>query len=104
MASIQNSTVYLQWSSRERGELIFQTTHGCQVYRPWRVPGKDETGHLPPQTHWDPMAPLGLISVPRAAQETWKVLPGVEFLTGPRVRSPASLVWPGSLLSVAVLV
>lgn len=63
-------------------------------------PRKDETGHL-----LCPLGPrlLGLISIPRAAQETREVLKGMGFLTGPGAHSPASLLGPGSLPGVAVL-
>lgn len=87
-------TVYLQRGSGN-SELIFQTARGCQVYRPWPMPGEDETGrlrsHLLPQTHWGPVATLGLVSVPHTTRETWKAPMAMGFLTGPGAPCPASL-------------
>lgn len=82
VAGFQNSTVYLQWGGWERGELIFQTAHGCQVYRPWVMPGERELrafpAHLLPQAHWGPRFLSGADSVPSCCMGN--VLSGMGFL------------------------
>ena len=91
VAGFQNSTVYLQWGGRERGELIFQTAHGCQVYRPWVMPGEPELrafpAHLLPQTHWDARFLSGADSVPSCCMGN--VPSGMGFLR-PGAPCPAS--------------
>lgn len=57
VAGFQNSAVYLQQRSQERGEPIPQTACGCQVYRPGLRPGQDEPGASPLPPASPPPAP-----------------------------------------------
>lgn len=105
VAGFQNSTVYLQQSGRECGDLILQTAHSCQVYRPWVMPGEHEPrgspAHLLPQRRGDPRVLSGAGFCPfllhrkhslwDGVSEAWGILPSLPRDPGSSARSRLGL-------------